>query len=114
MSTGLVWNRKDNAVTSTYDSWADAQRSTIDRTVTCSNCGSPVVSHCRVHLVPCCPGKCVRERAREALALCMADVEDSPGPTAYAVADDLLLALDNAGISLANSAAASQNRKDTT
>lgn len=95
MSTGLVWNRKDNAVTSTYDSWADAQRS-------------------RVHLVPCCPGKCVRERAREALALCMADVEDSPGPTAYAVADDLLLALDNAGISLAYSVAASQNRKDTT
>lgn len=49
-------------------------------------------------------------RAREALALCMADVEDSPGETAYAVADDLLLALDNAGIALAERTASIPNR----
>ncbi len=24
----------------------------------CSNCGGPFSSHCTVHTIPCCPGKC--------------------------------------------------------
>ena len=39
-------------------------------------------------------------RAREAIARCLADVEDYPGQEHYALADDVLLALDNAGVAL--------------
>ncbi len=24
----------------------------------CPNCAQPIIDHCKVHLIPCCPGKC--------------------------------------------------------
>jgi len=26
--------------------------------MTCANCDRPLTSHCHLHAVPCCPGKC--------------------------------------------------------
>jgi len=36
--------------------------------------------------------------AREVIASCLADVEDCPEPEHYSIADDVLLALNNAGL----------------
>ena len=31
--------------------------------VRCSNCLKPVADHCRIHMMPCCPGRCSGERS---------------------------------------------------
>jgi hypothetical protein len=38
----------------------------------CGNCGSPLIDHCRMHLIPCCPGKCPSEQEREWTITCSA------------------------------------------
>jgi hypothetical protein len=27
----------------------------------CENCGKPIEDHCKIHAIPCCPGKCVAQ-----------------------------------------------------
>lgn len=29
----------------------------------CANCWHDFAEHCEVHLIPCCPGKCLKETA---------------------------------------------------
>jgi hypothetical protein len=40
--------------------------------MTCDNCGGHFADHCRVHLIPCCPGKCPAEEPREWAVACSA------------------------------------------
>lgn len=49
-------------------------------------------------------------KAREAIARCLADVEDHPQPEHYAQADDVLLAIRNAGVRLLGPADESEDR----
>lgn len=59
----------------------------------------PAIVCCALHM-----------RAREVIACRMADVEGDPDPTAYAVADDVLLALHNAGLVVVDSDASVPKR----
>jgi hypothetical protein len=36
----------------------------------CANCEHALVDHCRIHLIPCCPGKCPSEKLRPFAVFC--------------------------------------------
>lgn len=50
----------------------------------CSNCNQPLTEHCKVHLIPCCPGKCegVRKPKRKPLIRSrQPTLKGNPSPT---------------------------------
>lgn len=65
----------------------------------CSNCGQPDEDHCKVHLIPCCPSKCIgklpRSDKQKLIELCeslkltlLEKVNYSPSDHQYYIMDD--------------------------